>query len=52
MKTLHDPEVVKRLNAGGADVVTSKSREEFAQFMKTQTAFWAKIIKDVGVTSE
>jgi tripartite-type tricarboxylate transporter receptor subunit TctC len=52
MKTLHDPEVVKRLNAGGADVVTSKSREEFLQFMKTQTAFWAKIIKDVGVTSE
>ena len=52
MKTLHDPEVVKRLNAGGADVVTSKSREEFAEFMKTQTAFWAKIIKDVGVTSE
>ena len=38
--------------AGGAQVVTSKSREEFAQFMKTQTAFWAKIIKDTGVTSE
>jgi tripartite-type tricarboxylate transporter receptor subunit TctC len=52
MKTLNDPEVAKRLNAGGAQVVTSKSREEFAQFMKTQTAFWAKIIKDTGVTSE
>jgi tripartite-type tricarboxylate transporter receptor subunit TctC len=52
MKTLNDPEVVKRLKAGGAETVTSKSREEFAQFMKTQTAFWAKIIKDVGVTSE
>ena len=52
MKTLHDPEVIKRLNAGGAEIVTSRSREEFAEFMKTQTAFWAKIIKDVGVTSE
>ncbi|MGZ8269115.1 MAG: Bug family tripartite tricarboxylate transporter substrate binding protein [Burkholderiales bacterium] len=52
MKTLNDPEVVKRLNAGGAQIVTSKSREEFAQFMKTQTAFWAKIIKDVGAVAE
>ena len=52
MKTLNDPEVARRLNLGGAEVVTSKSREEFAQFMKTQTAFWAKIIKDIGVTTE
>ena len=52
IRTMEDPEVVRRLNAGGADVVTSKSPEEFAAFLKDQTAFWAKIMKDVGATAE
>lgn len=52
IKTVEDPEVVKRLANGGADVVTSKSPEEFAAFLKEQTAFWAKIVKDVGATAE
>jgi tripartite-type tricarboxylate transporter receptor subunit TctC len=52
MKTLNDPETVKRLQAGGAEIVTNKSPEDFAAFMKTQNAFWAKIVKDVGAVAE
>jgi tripartite-type tricarboxylate transporter receptor subunit TctC len=52
MKTLQDPETVKRLQIGGAEIVTSTSPEEFAGFMKTQNAFWAKIVKDVGAIAE
>jgi tripartite-type tricarboxylate transporter receptor subunit TctC len=52
MKTMHDPETMKRLQAGGAEIVTSKSPEEFAGFMKTQNAFWAKIVNSVGAIAE
>ena len=51
-KTMSDGETVKRLQAGGAEVVTSKSPEDFATFMQTQNAFWAKIVKDVGAVAE
>jgi tripartite-type tricarboxylate transporter receptor subunit TctC len=52
MKTLKDPVVVNRLGIGGADIVTSKSPEEFAAFMKSQTAFWAGLIKQTGAAAE
>ena len=52
MKTMNDPETAKRLRAGGAEIVTSKSTGEFAGFMKTQNAFWARIVKDVGAVAE
>jgi tripartite-type tricarboxylate transporter receptor subunit TctC len=52
IKTMEDPEVVKRMANGGAEVVTSKSPEAFAAFLKDQTAFWAKIVRDVGATAE
>ncbi|HEX2825065.1 MAG TPA: tripartite tricarboxylate transporter substrate binding protein [Burkholderiales bacterium] len=52
IKTMTDPETMKRLQTGGAEIVTSKSPEEFAGFMKTQNAFWAKIVKDVGAVAE
>jgi tripartite-type tricarboxylate transporter receptor subunit TctC len=52
MKTLKDPVVVNRLGIGGADVVTSKSPEEFAAFMKDQTAFWAGLIKQTGAAAD
>ena len=52
MTTMQDPEVAKRLQQGGAEIVTSKSPEEFAQFVKAQNAFWGKIVKDVGATAE
>jgi tripartite-type tricarboxylate transporter receptor subunit TctC len=52
MKTLQDSDVSARLKNGGAEIVTSKSPEEFAEFMKAQNAFWAKLVKDAGVTAE
>jgi tripartite-type tricarboxylate transporter receptor subunit TctC len=52
IKTVEDPETAKRLAAGGADIVTSKSPEEFGAFLREQTAFWAKIVKSVGATAE
>jgi len=52
IRTMDDPEVVKRMNAGGADIVTSKSPEEFATFLRNQTEFWTKIVRSVGATAE
>ena len=52
IRTMDDPEVVKRLGAGGVQVVTSKSPEDFASFTKTQTEFWARIVKQTGAAAE
>ncbi len=52
IKTVEDPETAKRLAAGGADIVTSSSPDEFAAFLKEQTEFWTKIVKAVGATAE
>ena len=52
MKALADPEVIERYTAGGAVVMTSKSPEDFAAFMKTQTAFWANLVKQLGAVEE
>jgi len=51
-KVLGDAEVIKRLNDNGAEVVTSKSPEEFAAFMKAENEKWAKVVKAVGVVME
>src|SRR5262249_24364674 len=48
LKVMADPEVIVRYNLGGALVVTSKSPEEFAGFMKTQTEFWSVLVKQLG----
>jgi tripartite-type tricarboxylate transporter receptor subunit TctC len=52
LKVMADPWVIERLGSGGADVLTSKSPEECAAFMKTQSEFWARIVKQTGVTGE
>jgi tripartite-type tricarboxylate transporter receptor subunit TctC len=52
MQTLADPQTVERLGRGGAVIATNKSPQEFAGFLKVQNDFWAKIIKQVGVTAE
>jgi len=52
IKTMEDPDVVKRLQAGGAEIVTSKSPEDFAVFLRNQNEFWAKIVKNVGAVAE
>lgn len=52
IKVMGDPEVIERYGAGGALVVTSKSPEDFAAFMKTQNEFWAKLVKQLGAVEE
>jgi tripartite-type tricarboxylate transporter receptor subunit TctC len=51
-KVMADPEVTKRLNDNGIEVVTSKSPEEFAVFMKDENEKWAKVVKKVGVVMD
>ena len=52
IKVLNDPWVLDRLAQGEAVPLTSKSPEEFAVFMKSQTEFWANIVKQLGVTEK
>ena len=51
-KVMTDPSVVKLLKDTGAEVVTSKSPEEFAVFMKEENEKWAKVIKEVGIVMD
>jgi tripartite-type tricarboxylate transporter receptor subunit TctC len=48
LKVMKDPDIHARYRAGAAAIVTSKSPEEFAVFMKAQTDFWAKLVKGLG----
>ena len=52
IRVMTDPEVVKRLNDSGVEVVISKSPQDFAGFMQAQTERWAKLVKEVGVVGE
>ena len=52
MRVVADPEVVRRLNEAGAEIITSKSPEDFTQFMKAQNDRFARIVKEVGVVTE
>ena len=51
-RTLADSEVIRRLNEAGAEVITSKSPEEFAQFMKAQNERFAKVVAEAGIVTE
>jgi tripartite-type tricarboxylate transporter receptor subunit TctC len=50
IKVMALPEVKDRLATGGVSVVTSKSPQEFHEFMKKDSARWAKIVKATGIT--
>ena len=52
VRVANDAGVAERLTGGGAIVVTSKSPEEYAQFMRVQTEFWAKLVKQTGAAAE
>ena len=52
LQVMETPDVRKRLNDGGVDVVTSKSSEAFAAFIREETERWALVVKESGATVE
>lgn len=48
LRVMKDPDLNARFRAGAAAALTSKSPEDFAAFMKAQTAFWAALVKGLG----
>lgn len=53
--TIHavsDPEVRRRLAEGGALPVVSKSTDEFASFITSETARWQQVVKQTGATPD
>ena len=50
IQVMDTPDVRKRLNESGVDVVTSKSPAEFARFVREETERWAQVVKDSGAT--
>lgn len=50
-KVLHASDVKQRLNDLVIDVAT-QSRDEFAAFMRSEAARWAKVVKDAGITPQ
>ena len=51
-KVVHDPWTTERYAKASAQQVTSDSPLEFSAFMREQNAFWAKIIKDLGIETQ
>jgi tripartite-type tricarboxylate transporter receptor subunit TctC len=52
VKVVHDPWVGERYAKASAQQITSDSPQDFAKFMKTQIAFWGKVIKDLGIETQ
>jgi tripartite-type tricarboxylate transporter receptor subunit TctC len=52
LQVMETPDVKKRLGDSGVDVVTSKSPEEFAAFLRAETDKWAQVVKESGATAE
>lgn len=49
---MKDPRVTKRLGDAGITIVTSKSPADFAAFVQSETARFAKVIKDANIRTE
>ncbi len=50
LETLAAPEIRQRFAAGGVNVITSKTVEDFARFVGVETARWGKLAKESGAT--
>jgi len=49
VRAVNDPAVRNRFVSDGADPSPSKSPEEFAALISSETSKWAKVIKDAGI---
>ncbi len=52
VKTMADPEVIKRINDSGAEVIVSNSPEEFTTFMKEQNERFVQVVRQIGDITE
>jgi len=50
-KVLADPVVIERLKPGAASVIDTGTPEKCAAFVKSQSEFWAKLVRQVGMDS-
>jgi tripartite-type tricarboxylate transporter receptor subunit TctC len=50
LATLGSPEIRQRLAAGGVNVITSRTPEDFMNFVDSEIARWGKIAKESGAT--
>jgi tripartite-type tricarboxylate transporter receptor subunit TctC len=50
--TLSDPDVLRRFADGGVLPVASKSPEEFATFVESETTRWEQVVKDTGASPD
>jgi tripartite-type tricarboxylate transporter receptor subunit TctC len=50
LQVMESPDVRKRLGDGGVEVVTSRSPEAFAAFLRAETERWGQVVKDSGAT--
>jgi tripartite-type tricarboxylate transporter receptor subunit TctC len=51
-RTMADPGVVKRLRDMSASVTVSNTPEDFTEFTKKKTEFYARIIKEIGLVTQ
>jgi tripartite-type tricarboxylate transporter receptor subunit TctC len=52
IQVMDTPDVRKRLADSGVEVVTSKSPEAFAAYLREDTERWAQVVKESGATVE
>jgi len=50
LATLDSPEIRQRFAAGGVNVVTSKTPEDFISFVGAESTRWGKVAKESGAT--
>jgi tripartite-type tricarboxylate transporter receptor subunit TctC len=50
-KVLNQPDVKKKIADQGGDVVV-ETPEQFAAFIKAETAKWGKVVKESGATAD